>query len=528
MKKFLLSLLLLCLYFLAQAQIQKNWTWGGPMDPLQARFQVLHYQLELEILPESQSIKGKNKITFQTEEKLDTLRLNLIESYEVSRVMMNGEEVGFRHFGDTLDIFPADCTCEEVEIFYSGPTPIAIRPPWTGGFTWEMDALDNHWMGLSSQNEGAKIFMPCLDHPSSEPLLGVDLIFTAPKPYFVASNGKLLDTRESENRITYHWATRYPINNYNINFTLGIFHQESKTFLSSDGTAIPLYVYVLQQNREKAAELMQILERSAQTLEKFFGPYPFPNDKIAVVETPYLGMEHQTINAYGNGFKFEKVGNVQSDWLLQHELGHEWFGNKISVKDWADFWIHEGLTAYADWLFYLEHGGEEAYHAKVATVRPNIRNLRPVVSPRNSNSDIAYHPEIYTKGAYIIHSLRYFLGDELFFPMLKAFATDERFTYENLVETQDFTDFAKHFTQKELDGFFDLYLKSVRLPKVKVVKKGKKGYAVSLPNIDFSMPVEILTSRGYERHILSSTPVIISSDTPIQVDPRNWYILDKK
>ena len=112
--------------------------------------------------------------------------------------------------------------------------------------------------------------------------------------------------------------------------------------------------------------------------------------------------------------------------------------------------------------------------------------------------------------------------------MLKAFATDERFTYENLVETQDFTDFAKHFTQKELDGFFDLYLKSVRLPKVKVVKKGKKGYAVSLPNIDFSMPVEILTSRGYERHILSSTPVIISSDTPIQVDPRNWYILDKK
>ena len=498
------------------------------MDPLQARFQVLHYQLELEILPESQSIKGKNKITFQTEEKLDTLRLNLIESYEVSRVMMNGEEVGFRHFGDTLDIFPADCTCEEVEIFYSGPTPIAIRPPWTGGFTWEMDALDNHWMGLSSQNEGAKIFMPCLDHPSSEPLLGVDLIFTAPKPYFIASNGKLLDTRESENRITYHWTTRYPINNYNINFTLGVFHQESKNFLSSDGTSIPLFVYVLQQNRAKAVELMEILERSAQTLEKFFGPYPFPNDKIAVVETPYLGMEHQTINAYGNGFKFEKVGNVQSDWLLHHELGHEWFGNKISVKDWADFWIHEGLTAYADWLFYLEHGGEEAYHAKVATVRPNIRNLRPVVSPRNSNSDIAYHPEIYTKGAYIIHSLRYFLGDELFFPMLKAFATDERFTYENLVETQDFTDFAKHFTQKELDGFFDLYLKSVRLPKVKVVKKGKKGYAVSLPNIDFSMPVEILTSRGYERHILSSTPVIISSDTPIQVDPRNWYILDKK
>lgn len=527
-KTFPIFLLLLLVSQSSIAQIQKNWAWGGPIDPLQEKFQVLHYQLELEIFPEVQEIHGFNRVTFSSTEKLDTLRLNLIEEYTVSKVIMDGKEIAFRHFGDTLDIFPIDCSCQDVEIHYGGKTPIAIRPPWTGGFTWEKDQFDNHWMGLSSQNEGAKIFMPCLDHPSSEAQNGVDLIFTAPKSYFVAANGRLIHTKETENKVTYHWMTEYPINNYNINFTLGVFHEESKTYLSADeGTEIPMKVYVLQENRDKAKALLEVLETSAKTHEKYFGPYPFPDDKIAVVETPYLGMEHQTINAYGNNYQFVPMGQVRYDWLLHHELGHEWFGNKVSVKDWADFWIHEGLTAYGDWLFFWEHGGEEAYHEKVASVRKGIAHARPVVSPRNSTSDDAYHGEIYTKGAYVIHSLRYYLGDELFFPMLKAFTSDERFIYDNLVETSDFTEFAQQYSGKDLSGFFDLYLKTIHVPKVNVRKKGKNRYKVSLSNIEFEMPVEVLTSKGLEKIILSSKPIFIESDVPIQVDPKGWYLMDK-
>jgi aminopeptidase N len=526
--RYLLSLLICFLISLGvSAQIQKNWTWGGPMDPLQARLKVTHYQLELELLPESQEIRGRNIISFSSDEKLDTLRLNLIEEYQVTRVLMDGQEILFRHFGDTLDIFPIDCSCEAVEVHYGGRTPVAIRPPWTGGFTWEKDQLDNHWMGLSSQNEGGKIFMPCLDHPASQAVNGVDLKFTVPKPYFVAANGRLSNITTTEVSITYHWTTQYPINNYNINFTMGAFHEEAKIFESVDGKKIPMIVYVLQENSRKAKSLLDVLEVSARTHEKYFGPYPYPDDKIAVVETPYLGMEHQTINAYGNNFQFVPIGQVQYDWLLHHELGHEWFGNKVSVGDWADFWIHEGLTAYGDWLFFLEHGGEVAYHEKVGSVRKSIAHARPVVSPRNTNSDAAYHPEIYTKGAFIIHSLRYLLGDEVFFPMLKAFASDERFTYENRVNTADFTDFVQHYSNQDLSGFFDLYLKSVRVPKVKVKKHGKRGYQVSLPNIKFSLPVAISTSNGMERHLLSSRPSMVISSTPIEVDPQGWYLLDK-
>jgi aminopeptidase N len=524
MRKFTLFLLFALLSPFVMAQ---NWDWGGPIDPLQQKLKIRHYRLELELLPESKSIQGSNTITFSAEEKLDTLRLNLIDEYQVSKVVMDGKDVKFTHQNDILDIIPTDCTCDQVQVFYGGKTPIAQNPPWTGGFTWEKDELDNHWMGLSSQGEGSQIFMPALDHPSSEPSEGVDILITAPKPYFVASNGRLIETLEKSDKITYHWSTSYPINVYNVNFTMGIFQEEKLDFKSISGESIPMHVWVLQENRAKGKALLENLKTSTETQEKYFGAYPFPQDKIAVVETPYLGMEHQTINAYGNNFQFVPMGKVQYDWLLHHELGHEWFGNKVSVGDWADMWIHEGLTAYGDWLFYWEHGGPEAYFAKVKSEARKIPHAKPVVGPVNSTEEEAYHPEIYSKGAMVIHSLRGVLGDEVFFPMIKAFVSDERFTYQNRVNTKDFTDFVQTYTGQDLEGFFQLYLYSTELPKLKVSKKGKSGYTISLQEIDFTMPVEVQTSEGIQRVLLGSKATEVNSSTPPIVDPNGWIMMVK-
>lgn len=518
------------LFFLSAAlvafsQETTDWAWGGPMDPLQEKIKIEHYELALEFIPEKQWIQGSVKVTFDCGQKLDTLRLNLIESYEVTKVeIYQNESVEFRHFGDTLDIFIPDGCAEQATVFYQGKTPIASNPPWLGGFTWTKDNLGNHWMGLSSQNEGAKIFMPCLDHPSSEPSKGVDMYLTAPSPYFVAANGILAGQKQKGDRTTYHWTTDYPINNYNINFTLGVFHEETKTFESVSGREVPMTVYTLEENKHKAPQLLSVLENSAQTHEKFFGEFPFPNDKIAVVETPYLGMEHQTINGYGNNYQFVPVGDVLHDWLLHHELGHEWWGNKVSVADWADFWIHEGLCTYGDWLYYLEHGGEDAYMQHVQEVGRTIKNERPLVAPANSTSDEAYHLDIYYKGAYVIHTLRYILGDEIFFPMLKAFLSDEKHTYHNLIGTKDFTEFAQQFSSMDLEDFFHLYLYTADLPEIKVVKKRKNRYEVSFKNLDFALPMDIHTAEGIKRVEVSSEPIVITSREAIQVDPEDWYL----
>src|SRR5690606_19558056 len=202
--------------------------------------------------------------------------------------------------------------------------------------------------------------------------------------YFVAANGRLVSSDQKGGKISYHWSTDYPISNYNINFTLGIFHQERKIYPSIAGREIPLTVYTLKENKHKAAKLLTVLETSLKTQEKYFGEFPFPNDKIAVVETPYLGMEHQTINAYGNNFQFVRMGEVYYDWLLHHELGHEWWGNKVTVNDWADIWIHEGIVTYGDWLFYLEHDGTQAYLEKVNAVARTLQHKQPVVAPAHT------------------------------------------------------------------------------------------------------------------------------------------------
>jgi aminopeptidase N len=219
------------------------------------------------------------------------------------------------------------------------------------------------------------------------------------------------------------------------------------------------------------------------------------------------------------------MGKVRYDWLLHHELGHEWFGNKVSVSDWADMWIHEGLTAYGDWLFYWEHGGPKAYFAKVKSESRAIPHAKPVVSPPNSTEEEAYHPEIYTKGALVIHSLRGVLGDELFFPAIRAFAMDERFTYLNQVTTRDFTDFIQSYTGRDLQGFFDVYLYTTSVPKLKVSKNGKDSYVIAIQGIDFEMPVEIETSEGVMRVPVGKKGVEVKSKGQPVVDPRGWLIL---
>lgn len=522
---------ILCTTFLLIASISlafgQNWDWGGPIDPLQEKFEVKHYRLELELYPEIQSIKGKSTVTFSSMDKLDTLRLDLIDEYKVTSVQMNGAEVEFSHENDLLDIRVENSTYDAVDIFYEGKTPIALNPPWDGGFTWKKDKLGNDWMGFSSQGEGGKVFMPALDHPSSEASEGVDLLITVPKPYFVAANGRLDQIQQEGEKLTYYWKTDYPINNYGINFTMGIFHEEKINFTSISGDQIPMHVWVLQENKAKAKDILEVLKISTETHEKYFGQYPWPKDKIAIVETPYLGMEHQTINAYGNNYRFIKMGSVNYDNLLHHELGHEWFGNKVSVGDWADFWIQEGITSFGDWMFYWEHGGEEAYFKKAENTLKQISHSKPVVSAVNSTEEEAYHPEIYTKGAYLMHSLRWVLGDDVFFPMLKAFADDPRFTYENQVNTRDFIDFVQSYSRKDLEGFFQLYLYTTDIPEVKISKKGEKGYEVSLLGIDFQLPVEVETEKGVKTVMLGKKPLLINSKNVPIVDPRGWLMLKK-
>lgn len=505
-----------------------NWEWGGPLDPSQAAFDVKHITLKLTSDPDKKTIEGTAEIELEIVSPIDQIKLDLIDLYNVSSVQVDGAEANFERAKNILlvELPTLRETGEKIKVLvnYGGITPEAVNPPWQGGFTYSTDKNGKHWVGLSSQNEGGKIFMPAKDHPSDEPDYGVDLIITVPSPYKVAANGLLVSEKDQEGKTTFHWETNYSINNYGINFTIGDFVNSTKTYTTIEGNEVPMVIYLLRQNEERLPEMMDILETSLRTQEKYFGEYPFHEEKVGIVETPYLGMEHQTINAYGNQFRFSKVGDTTFDTLLYHELGHEWWGNKVGVSDWADFWIHEGFCAYGDWLFHNEHGGKEAYLKHVAQVKKRIPHENPVIVKENATSDEAYHSEIYTKGAFILHSLRYILGDEIFFKTIKDFAANPAFTYNNQIKTRDLQAYISENTHYNVQPFFDLYLRTVEIPEVVVKRISDNKYSIEIPNIYFTLPMDVKTGSKTERIDLSSKPVtVFSSEEPV-IDEEGWFL----
>ncbi|MDX5480750.1 MAG: M1 family metallopeptidase [Hymenobacteraceae bacterium] len=527
MKKHLLLILFSFVLLSARAQ-DTNWTWGGPLDPAQAAYDVKHYNLNLAIDPEKKAISGSADVLVQIVSPIDLIRLNLIDRYKVSEVRVNGKKAKFSRNQDQLDVQLKEKVAPgqrvTVTVSYAGVTPEAVRPPWQGGFTFSKDANGMHWIGLSSQNEGAKIFMPSKDHPSDEPDEGVDQYISVPAPYKVAANGLLVSENQKGSNITYHWKTDYTINNYNINFTVGDFAVLQQDYTTINGNKVPMVLYLLKQNEERLPELMAILENSVATQEKYFGEYPFWKEKIGIVETPYLGMEHQTINAYGNNYRYTVIGNTTHDWLLHHELGHEWWGNKVSVRDWADFWIQEGLCTYGDWLFVEEHGGRDAYLEKVKQVSQQIQHRQPIIVKENATSDEAYHGEIYTKGAYVIHTLRYLLGDEVFFRTIKGFITDPRYTYANQVKTFDLQNYINTNTHLNITPVFDMYLRTTEVPEILIKQMSDTSYTVQVTNINFALPMDVTTDTGTQRMELSATPVVVTSKITPVIDADGWYL----
>ena len=275
--------------------------------------------------------------------------------------MIDSISTPFKHqqnkiFIKAQDIKPGSIVT--VRVVYKGKPPEAEKPPWSGGFTWKKSEDGYPWVGVSCQGNGSYIWYPSKEHPSDEPE-GADVYITVQKPLSVASNGLLQGVEDHKNKWhTWHWKTKYNISPYNINFTIGHFDLIERTS-SVLGKPLKIQFFVLKESKKGADELLDQAEIFLEFFSRNFGQYPWINEKLGLVNTPYWGMEHQTIIAYGNEYKNNEKGY---DFLLFHEMSHEWWGNYLSVSDWADLWIHEGFAIYIESLYLEEKYGEDEYN----------------------------------------------------------------------------------------------------------------------------------------------------------------------
>jgi len=503
---------------------------GGQLSKNQAQYDVIYYQLNLEVNFDKKSIAGYTRVLLKPlAGGLNHIEMDLIDNYKVSRVLLDKENaVSYNHQNDKIFIElngnPLSGSLLDLKIFYHGQPPIAIKPPWIGGFNWSKDSLGNDWVGLSCQGEGAKIWFPCKDHQSDKPD-SASINITVPDDYFCASNGSLRKvTTLRKGFKTYQWFTQYPISNYNVNVSIGKYEQVENQYVTEQRKRMPVTYYVLPYHMDEADRLVNMAIDMLQTYRKFYGEYPFVKEKFGLVDTDYLGMEHQTINAYGNNFDFTTIDGFEFDNLMLHEMGHEWWGNKVTAKDLADMWIQEGICTYGEALYLQDKLGEPAYHEKMEKIRNIIKNKIPVIVKRNANSHESYHPDIYYKGAYLMHSLRYIMGDPTFFKTLKEFATSPKYTYSNLVNTDDFIELVVQRTNSDIGKFVEYFLYTIKLPEVFIEQVSDQHYQVSIPNIDFQLPMNVQTESESKTILLGETPVnIISASQPV-VDEKNWYL----
>ena len=501
---------------------------GGVLKPEQAIMDIRHYTIALDVIPNEQSINGYTEIDLNLLQPTNILLFDFWHGLRISQLWVNGKTQSYTHTDDDYikiqlsQQMPAGKV--KVKVAYGGKPAIAIRPPWTGGFQWEKDARGNPWISITCQGEGGKIYFPCKDHPSDEPNEGADMIITVPKGLVATGPGVLLKTTTEKDKTTYHWKTNYTISNYCILFNIGKYKMAKRTYTTVNGNKVPIEYYVLEENFNKAEHFLDLYEQSARIQEKYFGEYPWVKEAIRATETPHLGMEHQTNIAYGNKYRYEKLGGKDFDWLLHHEFGHEWWANKVTNRDWAHMWIQEGICVFGDAMATRELAGEDAYLEKMKQTAKQTANKLPVVRGEQVDSDSAYQGDIYGKGAFFMHTLRYVMGDDKFFPTLKKLATDPQYTYDNTVVTADVEKLFSGAYGKSLDPLFHLFLYTTDKLEVHVRKTNNNEYLVKLANLDMQIPIDVQTDAGIQHIMTDKKGTTVTSKSAVIIDPKVFYL----
>jgi aminopeptidase N len=472
-------------------------TLRGSLRPERTAFDMLKYDLHLKIDPNEKEISGYNVITFKVLENQKVMQLDLFENMQIDSIVYEEKKLNYqRAFNAVFIDFGRELKkgkTKDIKFYYHGNPIIAKNPPWDGGFIFDQDKNGKPWIAVAVQGTGASLWYPNKDHLSDEPD-EAEIHLSVPEDLVAVSNGVMSNVSEPENTYkTYSWKVSYPINNYNITVNIGDYVNFTDQFKD-----LKLDYWVLSYHLEKAKKQFEQVKPMMACFYEKIGEYPFKEDSFKLVETPYLGMEHQSAVAYGNKYRNGYLGTDMSgtgiglkfDFIIIHEAGHEWFGNSVSVKDVADLWIHESFTSYTEAIFVECEYGKEAALDYIHGLRRTIRNDRPLIGDYGVNHEGS--GDMYYKGSNMLNTLRSLVeDDELWWDTFKDF--HDTFKYQTIT-TADVIQFFSKALDKNLTAFFSQYLEFAEIPTLVFRTNPETNnleYKWEADIDDFDMPVEL-------------------------------------
>ena len=503
MKKVLYLVPLLLLVQSLSAQLMKNKEHFTRKDSLQGglRFErncydVQRYDLNVTLNIDKKFISGYNDISFKVVAATKKIQVDLFENMQIDSLVFDHKKLLYKRDNNAVFIdFPVDLMINSNHIlrfYYSGNTPIAKHAPWDGGFVYTQDAQGKPWVGVACQGTGASMWYPVKDSQSDEPDQGATIRVAVPNGLMDVSNGRLIGSQDLKNGYTrWDWEVKNPINTYDITINVADYAHIHDNYQGLD-----LDYYVLKENEAKAREHFEEVKPMMQCFQSKFGAYPFAEDGYKLVETPYLGMEHQSAVAYGNkykkgyqGFDLSMTGvGLLFDYITIHESGHEWFGNSITSKDIADMWIHEGFTQYTEIVFIECQFGYDKAMKYAKGLQRNVANDQPIIGPYGVNKEGS--GDMYPKGALLLNTLRHVINDDAkWWAMILKYS--ETFRHK-IIDTETVIRFFNQESGRDLTPIFNQYLRYTTIPGFEMkIEKGKLAYKWKAEEKDFNMPLEV-------------------------------------
>jgi len=515
-------------------------------------FDVLLYDLKVKVNPEEKYLSGVNHIIFKVVENTNKIQLDLFENMQIDSILLyeykgiskinpnenNGKKLKHQRQYDAVFIEFPDVleqeTTQLLSFYYSGKPLEAKNAPWDGGFVWKKDKNGKPFVGVAVQGTGASLWFPCKDSQSDEPDYGACISIEVSEDLVAVSNGKLIRIIENQNKNkTWIWEVKNPINNYNITLNIGDYVHFSDRLNDLD-----IDYYVLRENEQNAKQhFKEEVKPMLMCFQEKFGTYPFVEDGYKLVETPYLGMEHQSAVAYGNRYKKGYFGRDISesgvgllfDFIIVHESGHEWFGNSITSKDIADMWIHEAFTTYSETVLVECRFGYQKALQYINGQSRMVENRTPIVGHFGVNYK-SKNTDMYYKGALMLNTIRHIINDDT--KWWKLILDYSNLFKHKIIEAEDVIDFFVSKSGINLRPIFKQYLYRQNLPILEI-KPTQKGvyYSWKTDEKDFEMPIEIRLNGQEIRLNATNTTQFYqlknSDKTKIEIAKEKFYVLTK-
>ncbi len=499
----------------------------------QLDYDVKYYDLDLVIDPEDETVSGTVGVRFEPlTNGLMLIELDLYDGLTVSEVTdISGVNLDYSHTSnDILTVFlPVAVNVGEVYeviVHYSG----SPGSSGFGSFGFDMHLENGVYYDMIwslSEPYGARNWWPCKDTPIDK-ADSVDISIRVPENLIVASNGLLVDEVNQSEWTTYHWEERYPIVTYLVSVAIYPYTIYYDWFVYGENDSMRLDYYVYDDLPYNYTLTKDMITEFSER----FGLYPFIDEKYGHADFVWGGgMEHQTMTSMGGS----------SQYLISHELAHQWWGDMVTCANFHHIWLNEGFATYSQAMWWeLRPGGSiEDLHSQMAG--KSYWGGGTIYVTDTTNVGTIFNGNLsYNKASWILHMLRHIVGDEAFFAGLRAYGDQYRF---QSTVTEQFRDVMEEVSGIELDAFFQRWIYGQYYPKYRSTPIWTDlGNNTSLVQVTihqyqsselFQMPIdiEIQTTEGSFTFVADITEqdqafdyIVDGTPTQVSLDPDHWIL----